>query len=60
MKMTDSSGRFIFQPASQTGEPDRLLNRPLKTSEAMPGLTTGNKDVLLETSITTSWGCAGP
>lgn len=60
MKMTDSSGRFIFQPATQTGEPDRLLNRPLKTSEAMPGLTSGNKDVLFGDFRYYKLGLRGP
>ncbi|NCB52277.1 MAG: phage major capsid protein [Clostridia bacterium] len=45
MKMTDSSGRFVFQPATSVGAPDMLLNRPLKTSENMPGLATTNKGV---------------
>lgn len=42
-KLKDSTGQYLWQPSVTAGEPDRILNRPVKTSAYVPAITTGNK-----------------
>ncbi len=46
MLLTDGDGRFVFQPSYSEGTPDKLLSKPMKTSEYMPAVTTGVKPIL--------------
>lgn len=45
MTMKDAANQFVFQPSYDAGQPDRLLSRPLHTSEYMPALTTTAKGI---------------
>lgn len=40
-KLKDSQGNYIWQPGLQAGQPDRLLNKPILTSEDMPEIGIG-------------------
>ena len=42
-KLKDSTGQYLWQPSVTAGEPDRILNRPVKTSAYVPTIATGNK-----------------
>ena len=42
-KLKDSTGQYLWQPSVTAGEPDRILNRPVKTSAYVPAIATGNK-----------------
>lgn len=42
-KLKDSTGQYLWQPSVTAGEPDRILNRPVKTSVYVPTIATGNK-----------------
>nr|DAX11149.1 MAG TPA: major capsid protein [Bacteriophage sp.] len=42
-KLKDANGNYIWQPSVREGEPDRILNRPYKTSIYVPELATGNR-----------------
>lgn len=42
-KLKDGSGQYLWQPSIAAGEPDTLLNRPLKTSAYVPSVTDGAK-----------------
>lgn len=42
-KLKDSTGQYLWQPSVTAGEPDRILNRPVKTSAYVPTISTGNK-----------------
>ena len=43
MTLKDNNGNYIWKPGLEIGKPDTLLNRPLKTSSYMPGLSAGSK-----------------
>lgn len=42
-KLKDANGNYIWQPSVREGEPDRILNRPYKTSIYVPELAAGNR-----------------
>ena len=42
-KLKDGNGNYIWQPSVREGEPDRILNRPYRTSIYVPELAAGNK-----------------
>lgn len=42
-KLKDGNGNYIWQPSVREGEPDRILNRPYKTSIYVPELAAGNR-----------------
>ena len=35
-KLKDGNGQYLWQPSVQAGQPDTILNRPVKTTGAMP------------------------
>ena len=45
-KLKGSDNQYIWQPGLVSGQPDRLLSRPLYTSDTMPEATAGKKAVL--------------
>ena len=45
-KLKGSDGQYLWQPSIQDGQPDRLLSRPLYTSDTMPEAAAGNAAVL--------------
>lgn len=45
-KLKDADNQYLWQPGLQAGQPDRLLNRPIVASTAMPAATTGNVSVV--------------
>lgn len=44
-KLKDGNGQYIWQPSITAGEPDTILNRPVKTSSYVPGLVAGAKPI---------------
>ena len=42
-KLKDSNGNYIWQPSVRDGEPDRILNRPYRTSIYVPELAAGKR-----------------
>ena len=42
-KLKDGNGNYIWQPSVREGEPDRILNRPYRTSIYVPELGAGNR-----------------
>lgn len=42
-KLKDGNGNYIWQPSVKEGEPDRILNRPYRTSIFVPELEAGNR-----------------
>ena len=44
-KLKDGNGVYLWQPALQMGEPDRLMGYPLFTSASMPTIAATNKTV---------------
>jgi HK97 family phage major capsid protein len=45
-KLKNGSGDYIWQPSVTLGAPDRVLNRPVYTSQYMPTLAAGAKAIL--------------
>lgn len=45
-KLKDNDGQYLWQPGLQAGQPDRILNRSVVSSDAMPTLATGAKTVV--------------
>lgn len=45
-KLKDGDGQYLWQPGLQSGEPDRLLGRPVVAASDMPQMATGNKSIL--------------
>lgn len=45
-KLKDKNDQYLWQPSIQEGQPDRLLSRPLYTSDAMPEAGAGKKAIL--------------
>jgi HK97 family phage major capsid protein len=46
MQLTDGEGHYIFAPSYVSGQPDKLLGRPLLTSEYMPTITSSAKSIM--------------
>ena len=44
-KLKDGSGQYLWQPSVRLGEPDTLLNRPIRTSVYVPEIAAGAKVV---------------
>ena len=44
-KLKDGNGQYLWQPSVQAGQPDTILNRPVKTSSFVPNVETGAKTV---------------
>ncbi|EJO5348303.1 phage major capsid protein [Clostridium botulinum] len=44
-KLKDSNGQYLWQPSVTAGEPDTILNRPVKTSAYVPTLGAGAKPI---------------
>lgn len=42
-KLKDGNGQYLWQPSVQAGQPDTILNRPLKTSGYVPAIAAGAK-----------------
>ena len=42
-KLKVGNGNYIWQPSVREGEPDRILNRPYRTSIYVPELAAGNR-----------------
>ena len=42
-KLKDTTGQYMWQPGLQAGQPDTILNRPVKTSGFMPAMAAGAK-----------------
>ena len=42
-KLKDGNGNYIWQPSVREGEPDRILNRPYRTSIYLPELAEGKR-----------------
>ncbi len=45
-KLKDKNDQYIWQPSVQAGQPDRILNCPVLTSQYMPSLAASAKPVL--------------
>ncbi|MFV1073182.1 phage major capsid protein, partial [Klebsiella pneumoniae] len=44
-KLKDNNGNYIWQPSTQAGQPDLILNRPYYTSTFAPLPEAGNKAI---------------
>ena len=44
-KLKSGDGQYVWQPSLLDGQPDRLLGRPLYTSDSMPAATAGLKAI---------------
>ena len=44
-KLKDGNGQYLWQPSVTAGQPDTILNRPLKTSAYVPGIAAAAKTV---------------
>lgn len=44
-KLKDGNGQYIWQPSITAGQPDTILNRPVKTSAYVPVLGSGAKTI---------------
>ncbi len=44
-KLKDGNGQYMWQPSVTAGQPDTLLNRPIKTSAYAPTLAVGAKPI---------------
>ncbi len=42
-KLKDGQGQYLWQPSVNAGEPDTILNRPVKTSAYVPTIEAGAK-----------------
>ena len=42
-KLKDGNGNYIWQPSVREGEPDRILNRPYRSSIYVPELAAGSR-----------------
>lgn len=42
-KLKDGSGQYLWQPSLTAGEPDTILNRPIKTSSQVPTIAASAK-----------------
>jgi HK97 family phage major capsid protein len=44
-KLKDGNGQYIWQPSITAGQPDTILNRPVKTSAYVPAIAAGAKTI---------------
>ncbi len=44
-KLKDGQGQYLWQPSISAGQPDTILNRPVKTSAYVPTLGAGAKTI---------------
>ena len=44
-KLKDGNGQYLWQPSIQAGQPDTILNRPVKTSAYVPKVEAGAKTI---------------
>lgn len=44
-KLKDGNGQYLWQPSITAGEPDTILNRPVKTSSYVPVAASGTKPI---------------
>ncbi|HHX63236.1 MAG TPA: phage major capsid protein [Epulopiscium sp.] len=44
-KLKDGNGQYLWQPSLTAGEPDTILNRPVKTSSYVPTAASGTKSI---------------
>ncbi|MEC1719076.1 phage major capsid protein [Schinkia azotoformans] len=44
-KLKDGNGQYLWQPSIQAGQPDTILNRPVKTSAYVPTVAAGAKSI---------------
>ncbi len=44
-KLKDGNGQYLWQPSVTAGQPDTILNRPLKTSAYVPGIAAAAKTI---------------
>lgn len=44
-KLKDGNGQYLWQPSITVGEPDTILNRPVKTSSYVPIAASGTKPI---------------
>ena len=44
-KLKDGNGQYLWQPSVTAGQPDTILNRPLKTSAYVPAITAASKTI---------------
>jgi len=44
-KLKDGNGQYLWQPSISIGQPDTILNRPVKTSVYVPTITAGAKSI---------------
>lgn len=44
-KLKDGSGQYLWQPSITAGQPDTILNRPVKTSAYVPTIASAAKIV---------------
>lgn len=54
-KLKDGEGQYIWQPSVQAGQPDRILNMPLRMSEYVPNTFTSGLYVGLLGDLTWYW-----
>lgn len=44
-KLKDGNGQYLWQPSVTAGQPDTILNRPLKTSTYVPAIASAAKTI---------------
>jgi len=44
-KLKDGNGQYLWQPSISAGQPDTILNRPVKTSAYVPAIAAGAKTI---------------
>jgi HK97 family phage major capsid protein len=44
-KLKDGNGQYLWQPSISAGQPDTILNRPVKTSAYVPEIAAGAKTI---------------
>jgi len=44
-KLKDGNGQYLWQPSITAGQPDTILNRPVKTSAYVPTIAAGAKTI---------------
>ena len=44
-KLKDGNGQYLWNPSVQAGQPDTILNRPVKTSSFVPNVEAGAKTI---------------
>jgi HK97 family phage major capsid protein len=44
-KLKDTTGQYLWQPSIQAGQPDTILNRPIKTSNYVPTIAAAAKTI---------------